>query len=332
MSEKVDHRHDHDKHMHTHGAVDPSVFTTQKAIWAVQWSSLIMLLTAVFQASVVWLSGSVALLADTIHNFGDAGTAIPLWFAFELGKRKATKRFTYGYARLEDLAGLIIVTIILLSAIVAAYESIRRLFHPQMITHVPEVMVASVVGFLGNEVAARFRIRVGKEVGSAALVVDGNHARIDAMTSLSVLFGAIGARLGYPLADPIIGLLITAIILRILWVSASSVFNRLLDGVDPEVVDEIREAAKKVEGVEEVSDVRVRWIGHRMHAEVNVAVSANLSVVQAHIIALQVRHELMHELTYLSNATIHVDPSTASGETFHRVVAHNHGDFPTHSH
>ena len=271
---------------------------------------------------MVVLSGSVALLADTIHNFGDAGTAIPLWIAFALARRKPNKRFSFGYGRVEDLAGVIIVLIILFSAIVAGYEALDRLLHPKTIGYLWAVALASVIGFVGNEAVAVFRIRVGKEIGSAALVADGYHARVDGLASLAVLFGALGVWLGYPLADPLIGLLITVAILRIVWQSGKVVFTRLLDGVDPEVIEEIDHAAHHVPGVRDVSDVRARWLGHRLHAEVNVAVAPDLSVAAAHAIAKEVQHQLLHHLRYLGSATIHVDPTDESGERYHRVTAH----------
>jgi cation diffusion facilitator family transporter len=324
--------HQHETHEHAHGAVDPSVFATQRGIRAVQWSSLVMFLTAMIQAVVVWQSGSVALLADTIHNFGDAATAIPLWIAFRLGSLPPSKRFTYGYGRLEDLAGLIIVCLIFSSAVLAIWQSIERLLHPQVISHLWIVMIASLIGFCGNELAARFRIKVGEEIGSAALVADGRHARIDALTSISVLFGAIGVMLGFPISDPVIGLIISVVIIKILLESGKSVFRRLLDGVDPEVSDEIRQSAMSVDRVQEVTEVRVRWIGHRMHAELNVAVNPDISVEEAHEIAKQIHHQLLHDLTYLSSANIHIDPLTASGEDHHRIASHEHGEFPSHSH
>lgn len=327
-----EHNHRHDIHVHTHGAIDPSIFTTQRGIWAIKWSFFGLLATALFQIVVVLLSGSVALLADTIHNFGDAATSIPLWIAFMLARRKPSNRFTYGYGRVEDLAGVAIVLTILFSAIVAGYESIDRFFHPQTVTYLWAVIVASIVGFLGNEAVARFRIRVGKEIGSAALIADGHHARVDGLTSLAVLFGAVGVWLGYPLADPIVGLLITVAILRIVWESGRSVFTRLLDGVDPEVIDEIKHSVNHTSGVRDVSEVRVRWLGHRLHAELNIAVSPELSIEEGHRIATEVRHQLLHHLRYLSNATIHVDPVNASGERHHRVTEHAHDDLPAHSH
>jgi cation diffusion facilitator family transporter len=332
------HRDSHDdtqsgehKH-HAHGAVDPSILTSQRGIWAIKWSFVGLLATALIQVGIVVLSGSVSLLADTIHNIGDAATAIPLWIAFMLARRKPSKRFTYGYGRVEDLAGVAIVLTILFSAILAGYVSINRFFHPQTVTYLWAVIVASVIGFLGNEAVAQFRIKVGKEIGSAALIADGHHARIDGLTSLAVLFGAVGVWLGYPLADPIIGLLITVAILRIVWESVKPIFTRLLDGVDPEVVDEIKHAANHTPGVCDITEVRVRWLGHRLYAELNIAVSPELSVEEGHKIATEVRHQLLHHLQYLSNATIHIDPVNASGEKHHCATEHTHGDLPAHSH
>jgi cation diffusion facilitator family transporter len=291
-----------------------------------------LLATALFQVVIVILSGSVALFADTVHNFGDAATAIPLWIAFKLAQRKPSATFTYGYGRVEDLAGVAIVLTILLSALIAGYESVNRFFHPQPVTYLWAVITASVVGFLGNEAVALFRIRVGKEIGSAALVADGYHARVDGLTSLAVLFGAVGVWLGFPLADPIVGLLITVAIFRIVWESGKSIFTRLLDGVDPEVIDDIKHAVNHTPGVADVSEVRVRWLGHRLHAELNIAVAPDITVEKGHEIAKNVRHQLLHHLRYLSNATIHVDPLNASGEKHHRIAEHEHGDLSTHSH
>jgi cation diffusion facilitator family transporter len=328
------HAHDHDQgaHGHIHGVVDPSIISTERGIWAIKWSFLGLLTTALFQVVIVILSGSVALFADTVHNVGDAATAIPLWIAFKLAQRTPSATFTYGYGRVEDLAGVAIVLTILLSALVAGYESVNRFFHPQPVSYLWAVITASVVGFLGNEAVAIFRIRVGKEIGSAALVADGYHARVDGLTSLAVLFGAVGVGLGYPLADPIVGLVITVAIFRIVWQSGKSIFTRLLDGVDPEVIDDIKHAVNHTPGVEDVSEVRVRWLGHRLHAELNIAVAPDITVEKGHEIAKDARHQLLHHLRYLSNTTIHVDPLNASGEKYHRITEHEHGDLSTHSH
>lgn len=323
---------DHSHHDHTHGTIDPALLTTQRGIWALKRSFVGLLITAMFQVVVVYFSGSVALLADTIHNFGDAATAVPLWIAFALARRKPSRQFTYGLGRVEDLAGITIVLVILFSGIVAGYESIQRLITPQPVGYLWAVALASVIGFAGNEIVAISRIRIGKEINSAALVADGYHARVDGLTSLAVLLGAIGVWLGFPLADPIIGLLITLAILKIVWDSSKAVFSRLLDGIEPEIIDEIKNAAGHVKGVHGVAEVRGRWLRHRLHAEVNIAVQSELSVKQAHTVALEVRHELLHHLSYLSNVTIHVDAQDVSGEEHHKIEEHSHSGLPSHSH
>lgn len=312
--------------------MDPELLSTSRGLYAVKWSFVGLMVTALFQILIVWVSGSVALLADTIHNFGDAATAVPLGLAFLLSRKMPNKRFTYGYGRAEDVAGLLIVLLIFFSAAVAAYESIYRFFFPQPVEFLGGVVAASIVGFLGNELVAKFRIKIGMEIGSAALVADGYHARADGFTSLAVLFGALGVWLGYPHADPLIGLLITIAIFRIVWDAGKSVVSRMLDGVEPDIVDEIRQVVNKIEEVKDVTEVRVRWLGHRLYAEVNVAVDPLLSVEEGHVIAVEVRHRMMHNLDYLSNVVVHVDPFGSSGESFHRLPEHEHDDFPSHSH
>lgn len=319
-------------HGHEHGFVDPVLATSARGIWAIRWSFGGLFVTALFQVAVVYFTGSVALLADTIHNFGDAATAIPLWIAFRFARRKPSRRFTYGYGRVEDLAGLAIVLMILISAVVAGYESINRFLHPQPIRNLWAIVAASLIGFAGNELVALFRIRVGKEIHSAALVADGYHARVDGLSSLGVLVSAVGVWLGFPLADPIVGLAISALILRIVWQTGRQVLTRILDGVDPNVLDEIRHAALHVKDIQNVSEVRARWLGHRLHAEVNLAVNPALALAEAHNLARDARHEILHQLPYLSNAIIHVDPIDASGESHHRIDGHSHDDLPAHSH
>ncbi len=227
------HRHEHAGHSHLHGFADPAIVTTARGTWALKWSCVGLLVTACFQLIVVRFSGSVALLADTIHNFGDAATALPLWVAFVLARRKPTERFTYGLGRLEDLAGLVIVLIMALSAFMAGYEALR-LFHPRPVAYLGINSVASLVGFLGNEAVAIFVFSVGQRVGSAALIADGYHARVDGWTSLAVLAGAFGVWLGYPGADPVIGLLIAAVILWLIWQAGRMVVIRAVDRVGPE--------------------------------------------------------------------------------------------------
>jgi cation diffusion facilitator family transporter len=319
-------------HDHRHGVVDPLIATTAEGLWALKWSFVVLMITALLQVAVVIVSGSVGLLADTIHNFGDAATAIPLGIAFLFARKRPTKRFTFGYGRVEDLAGLTIVLLILFSAVVAGYESIDRFFHPQDISHLWAVAAASVLGFLGNEAVAIFRIRVGRRIGSAALIADGQHARVDGWTSLAVLAGVLGVWLGYPLADPVVGLIITLAIFGIVVQSGRQIFSRMLDGVDPQVIDEIRHAAAHVPQVNEVTDIRARWLGHRLHAEVNVTLPSQITVAAAHTIAEEVRHQLLHHLKYLSLVVIHTDPEEKSGERYHRIEMHSHDGLPAHSH
>src|SRR5947208_2492962 len=308
----------HDGHGHTHGVIDPSIASSEQGIWAIKWSFAVLMLATVLQVVVVLLSGSVALLVAHIHNFGDAATAIPLGIAFVLVRLKPNKRFPFGYGRVEDLAGVAVVLAILVSAIVAGYETVQRFLHPQPISHLPAVALAAIIGFLGNEGAAFFRLKVGREIGSAALIADGYHARTDGWVSLSVLLGALGVWLGFPLADPIIGALITLAIIQIVWQSAQSVFTRMLDGVEPKVIDELTHAAGHVPEVQAVTDVRARWIGHRLHAELNIAVAPDLTVAEGHAIAKEVHHQLLHHLQFLDQATIHVVPADEAGEQYHQ--------------
>jgi len=333
MTHHHDHPHGHDHgHDHSHGIVDPAIVTNDRGLWAVKWSFVALAVTAVLQLFVVFASGSVALLADTIHNFADATTAIPLAIAFVFARKRPSARFTFGYGRVEDLAGVVVVLTILCSAVVAGYQSMERFLHPQEVLHLWAVIAASIVGFLGNEAVAIFRIRVGREIQSAALIADGYHARVDGWTSLAVLFGAIGVWLGYPLADPIVGLVITAAIFGIVIQSGKSIFTRMLDGAEPQVIEEIRHVAAHVPEVKEVSEVRARWLGHRLHAEVNVAVNPQMTIAQAHAVATEVRHQLLHRLSYLSLVVIHVDPADQSGEAHHRIEGHAHDGLPVHSH
>jgi cation diffusion facilitator family transporter len=265
--------------------------------------------TAVLQAVVVALSGSVALLGDTLHNVADALTAVPLLVAFRLARRPANKRYTYGYGRAEDLAGLFVIAMIALSSVLAAYEAIHRLLHPQQVNHLWAVAAAAVIGFLGNELVARYRIRVGGQIGSAALVADGLHARTDGFTSLAVLLGAGGVALGLPWADPVVGLLITIAILGVLRSAVKQVGARLMDAIDPIIVDQATTAITSVEGVRQIRELRIRWIGHTLRAEVDLTADPNLSITQAHDLAHHAEAHLLANVRRLTAATVHVSPA-----------------------
>ena len=323
-------RHD-DKsegHGHTHGVIDPTIATTTRGIWALKWSFVILGITSILQLVIVVLSGSVALLADTIHNMGDAVTAIPLWIAFILVRRKPSKTFTYGLGRVEDLAGVVIVLIILFSAVFAGYEAINRLINPQSITLVGWVAAAGVFGFLGNEAVAVFRIRVGREINSAALIADGYHARTDGFTSLAVVAGAAGVWLGFPLADPIVGLLITIAIFGIVWQSSKAVFTRMLDGVDPKVIEEIHHVAAHIPGLNAVLDARARWLGHRLVAEVDIAVDGKATLQASDAIATAFEEELKDHLPALLSARIRPRPTDETGKGAPSRHGHHHAPEP----
>jgi cation diffusion facilitator family transporter len=336
-----DHGHDHDhdqvtpprgrlghrlRHLltpHSHDAadkVDAAMETSRGGIRALWVSLLILGGTAGLQLLVVVLSGSVALLGDTLHNVADALTAVPLGIAFFLGRRAATRRYTYGYGRAEDLAGIVIVLTIAASAGFAAYQAIDRLLHPADVTHLPWVAAAGIVGFIGNEIVARYRITVGRRIGSAALVADGLHARADGYTSLAVLLGAGGVALGWRWADPVVGLLITLAILFVLKDAVREVYRRLMDAVDPHLVTAAEQALADTPGVLGVPALRMRWIGHRLHAETDLVVPGTLTVVEAHAIAVDAEHRLLHAVPRLTAATIHTDPDTGDA---HTTIAHH---------
>lgn len=302
--------------------VDTAMETSREGMRTL-WRSLgILGLTAVIQALIVALSGSVALLGDTIHNGADALTAVPLGIAFILGRRAANRRYTYGYGRAEDLAGIAIVLTIAVSSFLAAYEAIDRLLHPRDVTHLWAVAMAAVIGFIGNEWVARYRIRTGRRIGSAALVADGLHARTDGFTSLAVLLGAGGAALGWRLADPLVGLLITGAILIVLRDAAREVYRRLMDSVDPALIDTAEATLRTVDGVRDVGQVRMRWIGHSLRAEASIVVDSELTVVQAHALAVAAEHALIHAVPRLTAATVHTDHTT-DGTDPHAALAHH---------
>lgn len=312
---------------HSHDSsdkVDTALESSARGIRAL-WVSLAVLgVTAVVQAGIVVVSGSVALLGDTVHNAADALTAVPLGVAFVLGRRAASRGFTYGYGRAEDLAGIVIVLTIAASAAFAGWTAVNRLLDPRDMDHVGVVAAAAVVGFLGNEWVARYRIRVGRRIGSAALVADGLHARTDGFTSLAVLLGAAGAAAGWRYADPIVGLLITAAILLVLRDAAGEVFRRVMDAVDPALVGRAEEALREVRGVREVGELRMRWIGHRLRAEVAVVVDADLTVAQAHDIAVDAEHALLHAVPKLTAVLVHADPAPdPDGPDPHLALAHH---------
>lgn len=321
-----EHPHDHDHH-HGHGlwgrvkhALTPHSHDHSEAIRTAEetsregikaaWISLAgMAITAVLQIVIVAISGSIGLLADTLHNLGHLATTIPLIIAFRLGRRAPTRRYPFGMRRAEDLVGLLISGVIALSAALIIWESVRAFVEPRPLTNLGWVLAAGVVGGLGNEVVARYRIAVGRRIGSAALVAEGQHARTDALTSLAVVGGAIGAWLGFPQADALVGLLIAVVIVGVLISSLRITLRRLLDGIEDGTLDRIEAVAAGVPGVQGVVRARARWGGHRLEADLDVAVDPTLSVGQGHEIALAVHQTLVASIPHLDRASVHVEPA-----------------------
>jgi cation diffusion facilitator family transporter len=333
-----DHDHDHNHKSgplpaliglvrpHSHDSaskIDTALESDARGVRALKISLVALLLTGAIQLVVVFATNSVALLSDTLHNFADAFTALPIWLAFILARRPPTRRFSYGYGRAEDLAGVVVLVFIAGSALLAAWEAIDRLLHPAEVSLVWAVAMAGVVGFIGNELVARYRIKVGRQIGSGALVADGLHARADGFTSLAVVIGAAGIALGFPLADPIVGLVIAGMILLVLKDAARDVLMRIMDGVDPAIRDESERVLAGVPGVESLGAVRIRWIGHRLHAEAEVVVDEARSIGEAHDIAERARHALLHEVPHLNSAIIHADPCGHGGQDPHADLAHH---------
>jgi cation diffusion facilitator family transporter len=297
-------------HTHEHGSLnaDPAFATNEEGIRTV-WIALAALgVTSLLQIAIVALSGSVALLADTVHNIGDTLNSIPLLVAFYLARRVATRRYTYGFGRAEDVAGIFIVLSIAVSAGMVFWESFQKLIDPQPMQNIPWVALAAIVGFIGNETVALLQIRVGRKIGSEAMVADGLHARIDGLTSLAVLLAAGGTLLGFPILDPIIGLLIGVAILFITRDATVRVWYRLMDAVDPSLVNQIEHYANEVEGVKEITQLRVRWVGHQLFGEMSIIVDAALSLVESHRITQQIQTVLLKSVPYLSEITIRVNP------------------------
>lgn len=318
------HTHHHGDQAHDHGHSSGGVLETSRQGVRAVWVSVVALgLTAALQSVVVVWTGSVALLSDTLHNAADALTAVPLGVAFVVGRRQATRRYTYGFGRAEDLAGLAIVLVIAASAVLAGWQVVERLLHPQQVSAIPTVALAGLIGFAGNELVARYRIKVGRRIGSAALVADGLHARADGFTSLAVLAAAGGSALGWTWVDPVVGLFITVAILFVLRDAGRQVYHRLMDAVDPRLLDVAERTLREMPDVQSVGEVRLRWIGHRLRAEVEIALQPELSLAEAHAIAVAAEHRLLHAVPRLETAIVHTDPHAVDGTDHHAPLAHH---------
>ena len=324
--ESHNHAHEHEQdeqgHGHEHAKVDADLYGNRAGLRAVQISTAGMFLVSAIQFSIAWIGGSAGLFADALHNFGDVFTTVALWIAFVISNRAANQRYTYGYYRAEDLAGIFIVLVIIASATASAIESVQKLINGNIPTQIYLSMAAALVGVAGNELLAQYKISVGKRINSVPLVADGQHSRIDGLTSLAAFVGLVGVKLGFPKADPIAGIVITIVIVTVVYSTSRSVLQRLLDGVDPHIVPTINTVALAVPGVETVTDVRARWVGHTLHVVMSIELDAELTLSKAHAIAEEVRHRLFHDVKGISEVLIHTDPSSASGD-HHQEMAHH---------
>ncbi|MFC7375332.1 MULTISPECIES: cation diffusion facilitator family transporter [unclassified Brachybacterium] len=297
-------------HSHDHGEAIRTAEEASSIGIRAAWISLAgMGATALLQIAIVALSGSVALLADTVHNLGHLATTIPLILAFRLGRRAPTRRYSYGFRRAEDLVGLLIGAMIALSAVLIVGESVRALTSARDLTHLGWVLAAALIGAAGNEVVAIYRIRAGRRIGSAALIAEGQHARTDALTSLAVVIGVMGAWCGLPWIDPLIGLVIAAVVVAVLIGSMRTVLQRLMDGIDPRTLETVESAAGEVSGVIAVGEARARWIGHRLEAELAVTARPSLGLQEAEALAASVEEQLRLRLPHLERARVRVLPA-----------------------
>lgn len=316
------HNHGQGGHGHEHGKVDADLYGNRAGLRAVQISTAGMLGVSLIQLLIALIGGSAGLFADALHNMGDVLTTVALWIAFIFSNRAANRRYTYGYYRTEDLAGIFIVLVIIGSALAGAVESILKLTNGNVPTQIYLSMAAAAIGCIGNEVLAQYKISVGKRINSVPLVADGQHSRIDGLTSLAALLGLIGVKLGLPIADPLAGILITLVIISVVYTTSRSVLQRLLDAVDPRIVPTIVDVANGVDGVETATEIKARWVGHTLHIAMNIEVDAEMTLTRAHAIAEEVRHRLFHEIPGVSEVIIHTDPSSSSGD-HHKDMAHH---------
>lgn len=304
------HGHDHGGPAHDHGSLDEELVSNRTAVRAVWISAVGLAATAIFQFAIVAVSGSVGLLSDALHNIGDVLGTLTLWIAFTLSRRPESETFPFGWRRAEDLGGLIIVGAIAASALLAGYESVSALFgEGHEVTNVPLALLAAVVGIIGNEGVAQYKIRVGQRIDSPALIADGQHARTDGLASAGAAAGIVGVGLGFPLADPIAGVLITLAIVYILVDVGRDVLRRLADGVRPGVLAGMRDAAAQVEGVDDVHAVKARHAGRALLVQLHIAVDGDMSVTEGHDIALRVGDAVKHSTPGVTAVEVHVDPT-----------------------
>jgi cation diffusion facilitator family transporter len=307
---------------HSHSHVAPEATTDERAIRAARLATFGLLATALLQLAIVAMGRSAALFADALHNLGDVSTTVALWIAFLVSRRAASRAYTFGFSRVEDLAGVFIVLVILGSAALAGWESLAKFRSGEAPSFVALSMVAALVGVAGNEIVALYKIRVGREINSASLVADGLHSRIDGLASLAAFLGLGGVALGYNRADPIAGLLITVVIAWVAVGAIREVAGRLLDRIDPEIVHQIEHIAGAVPGVQRVHDLRMRWAGHSLLAILAIELDPSLRLDEAHAIAEEVRHELLDHVKGLVTVDVHMDPA---GDAHEKTAHHARG-------
>lgn len=301
-----------------HPHVDTSTYSNRDAVRAVVVSALALGVASAAEFAAAVAGHSAGVLADGLHNAGDVLTTFILLFAFRLAGRPATSRYPSGYGRIEDVATLLIVIVIVVTAAVAAVESALKLVHPESYHGIGFMLAAAAVGAVANLSVSEYKVRVGRGIGSTALEADGIHSRIDALVSFGAFAGIGLAALGVGWADPIAGLAITAMILYILAGTVRDLYHRMMDAVDPSVVEEIEHAAQHVGGVIGVHDVRARWVGRQLWIVMHIDCDPFATLAQAHELAERVEHEVAHHVS-AAQIDIHMDPGPEH---------HHHGPAP----
>ncbi|MBI3160247.1 MAG: cation transporter [Chloroflexi bacterium] len=295
-------------HTHDRPSESDALFTNALGIRTLYWALALLSATTVAQVFVYLASGSVALLADTVHNLGDALNSIPLLIAFYLGRRAANARYTYGYGRAEDIAGLFIVASIAFSAGYILWEAALKFIDPQPIANGGWVALAALVGFLGNEAVAVLQISVGRRIGSEAMITDGRHARIDGLTSLAVLPAVLGSALGFHILDPIFGLIIGVSILFITRDAIRAMWLRMMDAVDPALTEQVTRTLSAHPQVAAVRVLRLRWVGHRLYVEGELALAEDLKSSDLTALLDGLKHDLAHAVRNLGEVTLAAGP------------------------
>lgn len=313
-------------HHHDHAVADRATWDSADGLRAVKLASAGLALTAAVEFAIAGVGHSVALLADGLHNLGDVLTTVALWLAFLASRRAADSRYTFGYERFEDLAGVGVVLIIAVSALAAGYESYRAMFHARHLADLGASVAAAVVGIIGNETVAQYKLRVGRRIHSVALVADGVHSRVDGLVSGAALVGLIGVAMGYPKADPIAGVAITAVIAWVTVGAARSALARVVDAVDPALQGQIEGSAQGVAGVRDVHDVAARWAGRSLLVQLHIGVDAETPLRAAHAVGEEVRHAILHDVAGVAQVEVHFDPWPPSADGDHQATSHHFAD------